>query len=58
MNITSTVHNVTDALKGSPVLLLVLILNLTALAGFAYILHEVSAAIERREVLLKQCLDK
>jgi hypothetical protein len=47
-----------DALKGTPFLLVILILNIVMLAGFTWTLHEVSNAQERRESILKACIDR
>jgi len=48
---------VVDSLRATPFLLALLIVNVIAFLGFAYILHEVSAAMARREALLARCLD-
>ena len=47
-----------DALKGTPFLLGMLILNIVVLIGCAWTLHEVSNAMERRESILKACIDR
>jgi hypothetical protein len=47
-----------DALKGTPLLLAALALNIVVLIGFAWTLHEVSNAMERRESILKACIEK
>lgn len=58
MNTTGdVVKHTVDALRGAPTLLAILILNLVVLGGFAYTLHEISGAMERRESILKACLD-
>ena len=57
MNVT-LIKTTVDALKGSPILLVILILNVIVFAGFGYTLHSVSAAMERREALLKACIEK
>jgi type IV secretory pathway TrbD component len=45
-------------MKGSPVLLLVLILNITVLAGFGFTIWQISNAMERRENIIKECMAK
>jgi hypothetical protein len=52
-----TAKHIIDALRGTPSLLAILTLNVVVLAGFAWTLHEVSAAQERREAILKMCID-
>jgi len=47
-----------ESLKATPLLLGLLIINIAAFAGFGYILHEVSAAMARREAILVRCLDR
>lgn len=50
-------RQVVDSLRATPFVLALLTLNFLLFFGFAYILFEVSQAIERREVLLARCLD-
>ncbi len=59
MNVPADVikHTV-DALKGSPILLMILVLNLIVLTGFGFVLHQMSAATERRDALIKECLTR
>ena len=59
MNIPSDVIKQTiDGLKSTPAMLMVVLLNIVMLAGFAYVLHEVAQAQERREDLLKACIER
>ena len=59
MNIpTELAKQVIDGLKASPFVLALIVINVISLAGFGYILHEVSEAIERREALIKACIER
>lgn len=59
MNVTPDLaRQVVEGLKGSPFVLALLAVNVLSLIGFAYTLHEVSAAQERREGLLKACIER
>lgn len=49
-------HKVVDQMKATPFVLAILIVNITMLAGFAYTLHEVGAAIARRDTILERCI--
>jgi hypothetical protein len=56
--ITATPREAVDALKGTPILLAAMILNVIVLAGFGWTIHQVSSSIERRDALIKSCLEK
>jgi len=56
--VTKIVKQVIDSLGGSPFILALLVVNVISLAGFGYVLHEVSAAMARREAILARCLDR
>jgi hypothetical protein len=43
-------------MKATPFVLAILIINVTVLAGFAITLHEVGAAIARRDNILERCI--
>lgn len=59
MNVpTDVAKQVVDSLKGTPFIMALLIVNTMALVGFGYVLHEVSGSIERREGLLKSCIER
>ena len=49
---------VIEQLRGTPFVLALLVINIVVLAGFAYTLHEVGNAIERRDSLIKACIDR
>jgi len=49
---------VVESLRGTPFVLALLVINVIVLAGFAWTLHEVSNAMERREAILKVCFDR
>jgi hypothetical protein len=49
---------VVDSLKATPFLLALLVINMVMLGGFAYTLHQVGSAIERRDNILAKCLDR
>ena len=50
-------RQVVDSLRATPFLLALVMLNVISLAGFAFILVEVSQAMERREAIIARCLD-
>jgi hypothetical protein len=45
-------------LKGNPLVLALLLLNLMMLVGFWYALSSVATAGERRDVMLKACIER
>jgi len=47
---------VVEHMKASPFVLAILIINFTLLAGFVYTLHEVSAAVSRRDNIIERCV--
>ena len=49
---------VTENLRGTPFVMALLVINIIVLAGFAFTLHEVGNAIERRNAILKVCIDR
>ena len=62
MNVpTDLARQVVESLKATPFLLALLVINMVVLAGFAFTLHQVSSAMERRErmiaPILARCLD-
>ena len=50
-------RQVVDSLRATPFVLALLTLNVITLTGFAFVLYEVSQAMERREAVLARCLD-
>ena len=52
------VRSVTESLKGTPFVMAIVILNVLSLVGFAYTLHEVGDAIERRDAIIKACAER
>ena len=48
---------VVEALRGQPLVLALLVINVIVLAGFGYTLHHVSKSIERRDGLLQSCIE-
>ena len=58
MNVPSDIaHKVVESLRSTPFVLALLVLNIIVLAGFAYVLHEVSSAMQRREAILARCFE-
>jgi hypothetical protein len=45
-------------MKATPFVLAILLVNTIALMGFAYGMHEISKAADRRDGLLKMCMDR
>jgi hypothetical protein len=57
MNVSVDIaHKVVDSLRSTPFVLIILLINTIALAGFAYALHEVGDAAERRDTILAKCI--
>jgi hypothetical protein len=50
------VDKVIETMKATPFVLALLIINIAVLAGFAFTLHEVGNAIERRDNILEKCI--
>jgi hypothetical protein len=48
---------VIEQLRGTPFVLALLVINVIVLAGFAF-LHEVGNAIERRDAIVKSCIER
>jgi hypothetical protein len=49
---------VIENLRDTPFVLALLVINIIVLAGFAFTLHEVGNAIERRDAIVKACVEK
>jgi len=59
MNVpTDIAKQVVESLRGTPFVLALVMLNVVSLVGFGFVLHEVSSAMERREPLLKACIER
>ncbi|WP_271591532.1 hypothetical protein [Bradyrhizobium sp. CCBAU 65884] len=48
--------NIVESLRGEPLALVLVLVNVTVLAGFAFTLHEVGKSIERKDALLQNCV--
>ena len=49
---------VIEQLRGTPFVLALLVINVIVLAGFAFALHEVANAQERRDAIIGKCLER
>jgi len=59
MNVpTDVAAKVVESLRGTPFVLALVLVNITALIGFGFVLHEVSSAMERREAMILKCIEK
>jgi hypothetical protein len=59
MNVpTGVVRQAIESLRGTPFVLALVILNIVSLLGFWMVLHSVSEAMERREPLLRACIER
>ena len=57
MNVPHDIANkVIDTMRATPFVLALLIINVVVLAGFAFAIHEVGNAIERRDNILEKCI--
>jgi hypothetical protein len=56
MTANQLAQQVIEQLRGAPFVLALLVINVIVLAGFAFTLHEVGNAIERRDGLIKSCI--
>ena len=51
-------RTVVDSMKSTPFLLGLMVINILVLIGFAFTLREVGKAIERRDVIIKGCVER
>lgn len=59
MNVpTDIAKDVVASLRGTPFVMALVIVNVIALFGFGIVLNEVSNAMERREGLIKSCIER
>jgi hypothetical protein len=59
MNVpTGIARQVVDSMKATPFVLAILLVNTIALMSFVYSMHEISKAADRRDGLLKMCMDR
>ena len=59
MNVPADIANkVIDTMRATPFVLALLIINTVVLGGFAFSMHEISNAAERRDGLLELCMKK
>jgi hypothetical protein len=59
MNVpTDVARQVVESLRGTPFVLAIVIVNILALLGFGWTLNEVSNAMERREGIIKACIER
>jgi hypothetical protein len=59
MNIPADVAGkAVDALRSTPVILALILMNVIMLSGFWYTLHSVANAMERRDAMIKACIEK
>jgi hypothetical protein len=55
---TKLASQVIEQLRGTPFVLALLVINIIVLVGFAYTLHEVGNAIERRDAMVRACIER
>lgn len=59
MNVPAEVaKHVVESLRSTPVILALLLLNMIMLVGFWYTLHSVANAMERRDTMIKTCIER
>jgi hypothetical protein len=59
MNVpTDIAKDVVASLRGTPFVLVIIVLNTIVLGMFTFTLYSVSEAMERREGLLKACIER
>ena len=59
MNVPQDIaHRVIDTMRATPFVLALLIINTVVLGGFAFSMHEISNAAERRDNLLQNCMER
>jgi hypothetical protein len=59
MNIPAEVAGkVVDSLRSTPVILALILVNVVMLFGFWYTLHSVANAMERRDAMIKACIER
>jgi len=59
MNVPADVaKQVVESLRGTPFVMALVIINIVALIGFGLVIHEVANSMERREGLIKSCIER
>jgi hypothetical protein len=59
MNVpTDIARDIVASLRGAPFVLVIVVLNTIVLIMFTFTLYSVSGAMERREGLLKACIER
>jgi len=59
MNVPGDIaKQVVETLRGTPFVMALVVVNIIALIGFGFVLNEVSNAMERRESLIKACIER
>jgi hypothetical protein len=51
-------EQVIENLRGTPFVLALLVINIIVLVGFAFTLHQVGNAIERRDAMVRACIER
>ncbi|VIO80129.1 hypothetical protein CI41S_70890 [Bradyrhizobium ivorense] len=54
MIMRKAIGDIVDSLRGQPMVLAVVVINLLFLIGFAFLLREISQAVERKDALLAE----
>jgi hypothetical protein len=58
MTTNELAEQVIENLRGTPFVLALLVINIIVLVGFAFTLHQVGNAIERRDAMVKACIER
>jgi hypothetical protein len=59
MNIPADVASkAVDALRSTPAIFALILMNIIMLAGFWFTLSSVATAVERRDTMIKACIEK
>jgi hypothetical protein len=56
--VTRIADNVVESLRAQPFVLVLFLINVLTLIGFAITLREVSEGIERKDALLESCIER
>jgi hypothetical protein len=51
-------EQVIENLRGTPFVLALLVINIIVLVGFAFTLHQVGNGIERRDAMVRACIER
>jgi hypothetical protein len=59
MNVPAEIaHKVVESLRSTPIVLALMLINVLVLVGFWYTLSAIAESIERRDAMIKSCIER